>query len=116
MNKVLIIGRTTRDIELRYTTGENPLAVAHFTLAVDRRKSDDTDFIPCTAWGKRAEMMERWVKKGHKISVTGNIRSGSYTNKEGQKVYTIEVMAEEIDFLEPKKQGTFGQPVEDLPF
>lgn len=101
MNRCEIIGRLTKDIDLRYTTKEQT-AITRFTLAVDRRKKDaGADFIPCIAFGKTAELLERYVKKGHKIAVTGRIQTGSF-EKNGQKVYTTDVIIEDVEFLEPK--------------
>lgn len=108
MNKVIIMGRLTRDPETRYTqTGENSLAVTRYTVAVDRRARNENgetqaDFISCIAFGKSAEHAEKYFKKGIKILVTGRIQTGSYTNKEGQKVYTTDVVVEEQEFAESK--------------
>lgn len=112
MNKVILMGRTTKDAEVRYSQGSN-MAVAKITLAVDRKFKKDgeptADFINCTAFGKTAELIEKYVFKGTKIAVTGRIQTGSYTNKDGQKVYTIEVMIEELEFCE-SKNNTSNQP------
>lgn len=109
MNKWIGIGRLTRDPEVRYSQGENSLAIARFTLAVDRRfkrqGEQDADFISCVAFGKTAEFAEKYLKQGTKIAVIGRIQTGSYTNKEGQKVYTTEVMLEEVEFAESKGSG-----------
>jgi len=106
MNKVILMGRLTRDPEVRYSQGENSLAIARFTLAVDRRfkrqGEQDADFISCVSFGKTAEFAEKYLKQGTKIAVTGRIQTGSYTNKEGQKVYTTEVVVEETEFAESK--------------
>ena len=106
MNKVEITGRLTADPEVRYTQGQNPLAVARFTVAVNRRykkqNGPDADFIPVTAFGKLAEFVEKYFKKGMKAEVTGRIETDSYSNKEGKRVYTWGVTAEEIDFGESK--------------
>lgn len=106
MNKVILMGRLTRDPEVRYSQGENSLAIARFTLAVDRRfkrqGEQDADFITCVAFGKSAEHAEKYYRQGLKIAVTGRIQTGSYTNKEGQKVYTTEVVVEESEFAESK--------------
>ena len=100
------MGRLTRDPEVRYSQGENPLAIARFTLAVDRRFKRDgeqsADFISCVAFGKQAEHAERYYKQGIKIVVCGRIQTGSYTNKDGVKVYTTEVVVEEQEFAESK--------------
>lgn len=108
MNKVILMGRLTRDPDIRHTQGENPMAVARFTLAVDRRvKRDGTDqtadFISMIAFGRQAEFVEKYAKKGAKFAITGRIQTGSYTNKDGQKVYTTDVVTEEIEFAESKR-------------
>ncbi|MCR4658364.1 MAG: single-stranded DNA-binding protein [Lachnospiraceae bacterium] len=107
MNKVILMGRLTKDPEVRYSSGDNQLAIARYTLAVDRRfnrnNSDQTaDFIPCKAFGKAAEFAEKYFRKGIKIAITGRIETGSYTNKDGQKVYTTEVIIDEQEFAESK--------------
>jgi len=111
MNKVVLMGRLTRDPEVRYSSGENSSANASFTLAVDRRfkrqgEEQQADFIRCVAFGKQAEFVEKYIKKGTKIVVVGRIQTGSYTNKEGQRVYTTDVIAEEIEFAESKGSGS----------
>ena len=106
MNKVILMGRLTRDPEVRYSQGENSLAIARFTLAVDRRFKRDgeasADFINCVAFGRQAEHTERFYRQGLKVVVTGRIQTGSYTNKDGVKVYTTEVVVEEQEFAESK--------------
>lgn len=106
MNKVILIGRLTRDPEVRYSQGENALAIARYTLAVDRRfkrpGEQEADFITCVAFGKSAEFAEKYLKQGTKMAVSGRIQTGSYTNKEGQKVYTTEVVVEDQEFAESK--------------
>ena len=109
MNKVILMGRTTRDAEVRYSQGENSTAIARFTLAVDRRYNRNSangeqtaDFINCVAFNKTAEFMERFGRKGTKFVVEGRIQTGSYTNKDGQKVYTTDVVVEEQEFAESK--------------
>ena len=106
MNKVILMGRLTRDPEVRYTAGENALAIARYTLAVDRRFSRDgeaaADFISCVVFGRGAEFAEKYLNKGIRIVVCGRIQTGSYTNREGQKVYTTEVVVEEHEFAESK--------------
>lgn len=106
MNKVILIGRLTRDPEVRYSQGENPIAVARYTLAVDRRgrNNDDqtADFINCVAFGKSGEFAEKYLQKGVKIAVAGRIQTGSYTNKDGVKVYTTDVYVEDHEFCESK--------------
>ena len=106
MNKWTGIGRLTRDPEVRYTQGSNPMAIARYTLAVDRRtkkeNEQNADFIPCIAFGKSAEFVEKYLKKGTKMAVVGRIQTGSYTNKDGVKVYTTEIVIEEQEFAESK--------------
>ena len=106
MNKAILMGRLTRDPDVRYSQGENPMAIARYTLAVDRRFKRDgeqsADFINCLAFGKSAEFAEKYFKQGTKIAVSGRIQTGSYTNREGVKVYTTEVVIEEQDFAESK--------------
>ena len=119
MNKVILMGRLTRDPEVRYAQGESPLAIARYTLAVDRRfnrNGDDAtaDFINCVAFGRSGEFAERYFRKGIKIAVTGRIQTGSYTNRDGQKVYTTDVVVEEQEFAESKaasEQSGGYQPV-----
>lgn len=105
MNKVVLVGRLTRDPEVRYG-GANNTAVARFTLAVDRRfkreNEPNADFINCVAMGKSAEFIEKYFRKGMKVSICGHIQTGSYTNKDGQKVYTTDVFVEEQEFVESK--------------
>lgn len=106
MNKVILMGRLTRDPEVRYSSGENALAIARYTLAVDRRFHKDNeasaDFIVCVAFGKGGEFAEKYLRQGTKIVVTGRIQTGSYTNREGQKVYTTEIVVEDQEFAESK--------------
>lgn len=106
MNKVVLMGRLTRDPEVRYSSGENALAIARYTLAVDRRFHKDNeasaDFIGCVAFGKGGEFAEKYLRQGTKIVVTGRIQTGSYTNREGQKVYTTEIVVEDQEFAESK--------------
>ena len=107
MNKVILMGRLTRDPDIRYSAGENGNAVARFTLAVDRRfrranDSQTADFIGCVAFGKSAEFAEKYLHQGTKILVTGRIQTGSYTNRDGQKVYTTDVVVEDQEFAESK--------------
>lgn len=135
MNKVILLGRLTKDSETRYTTGAEPMAIGRFTLAVDRRFAKDgeqsADFISCVAFGKRAEFFEKYGKKGTKFAIEGRIQTGSYTNKDGQKVYTTDVVVDQAEFAESKQNNsTPSQPTpadngfvnipegieEDLPF
>lgn len=106
MNKVILMGRLTRDPEVRYSAGENALAIARYTLAVDRRFRRDgeatADFINCVSFGRTAEFAEKYYHKGIRITVCGRIQTGSYTNRDGQKVYTTEVVVEEQEFAESK--------------
>lgn len=112
MNKVILMGRLTRDPEVRYSQGENATAIARYTLAVDRRYKGNgdqsADFINCTAFGKSGEFAEKYLHKGTKIVVVGRIQTGSYTNKDGVKVYTTEVVVEEHEFAESKKTSEEG--------
>lgn len=107
MNKVILMGRLTRDPEVRYSQGENATAVARYTLAVDRRfnRNNDeqtADFINCVAFGRSGEFAEKYLHKGTKIAVTGRIQTGSYTNKDGVRVYTTDVVVEDQEFAESK--------------
>lgn len=107
MNKVILMGRLTRDPEIRYSQGEQATAVARYTLAVDRRfrRNDDqqtADFIGCVAFGRQGEFAEKYLRKGIKIAITGRIQTGSYTNKDGQRVYTTDVIVEDQEFAESK--------------
>lgn len=111
MNKVILMGRLTRDPETRYTQGESPVAISRYTLAVDRKYKRDgeqgADFPNCVVFGKGAEFAEKYLKQGTKIAVTGRIQTGSYTNRNGQKVYTTEVVVEDQEFAESKNaQGS----------
>ena len=109
MNKVILMGRLTRDPDVRYSAGENSTAVARYTLAVDRRFHRDgdatADFIGCVAFGRQTEFAEKYLRQGTKIAITGRIQTGSYTNREGQKVYTTDVVVEEQEFAESKNAG-----------
>jgi single-strand DNA-binding protein len=117
MNKVILMGRLTRDAEIRYSQGESSTAIARFSLAVDRRFRRDNDeqtadFINCVAFGRTAEFLERFGRKGTKFVLEGRIQTGSYTNKDGQRVYTTDVVAENVEFAESKNAsgggGDFG--------
>jgi single-strand DNA-binding protein len=116
MNKVMLMGRLTKDPEVRYSQGgDGSMCIARYTLAVDRRfnrnnqDGQTADFIPCVAFGKAGEFAEKYLHKGTKIAVSGRIQTGSYTNKEGQKVYTTEVILEDQEFAESKNaQGGGG--------
>ena len=106
MNKVILMGRLTRDPDVRYSAGESGTSVARYTLAVDRRFRRDgeatADFINCVSFGRTAEFAEKYFRQGLRIVVSGRIQTGSYTNREGQKVYTTEVVVEEQEFAESK--------------
>ena len=118
MNKVILMGRLTRDPEVRYSQGEQATAVARYTLAVDRRgrnQENSADFIACVAFGKAAEFAERYLHKGTKIVLTGRIQTGSYTNKDGVKVYTTDVVVEEQDFAESKNNSSAGNGSNSAP-
>lgn len=109
MNKVILIGRLTRDVETRYSQGNEPMAISRYTLAVDRRGKSDgeqtADFISCVAFGRAGEFAEKYLHKGMKVAVTGRIQTGSYTNKDGVKVYTTDVVVEDHEFCENKQGG-----------
>ncbi len=115
MNKVILMGRLTRNPEVRYGAGENSTAVARYTIAVDRRFKRDgeqnADFIGCVAFGRNAEFAEKYLRQGTKIVLTGRIQTGSYTNRDGQKVYTTDIVVEEQEFAESKAAtaGNGGQ-------
>ncbi len=121
MNKVILMGRLTRDPEVRYGAGENSTAVARYTIAVDRRFKRDgeqnADFIGCVAFGRNAEFAEKYLRQGTKIVLTGRIQTGNYTNRDGQKVYTTDIVVEEQEFAESKAaaaenggQGNYSRP------
>ena len=113
MNKVIEIGRLTKDPDIRYSQGENTTCIARYTLAVDRKFKQEgqpnADFISCIAFGKLGEFAEKYLHKGIKIAVTGRIQTGSYTNKDGQKVYTTDVVVEEQEFCESKSSNQSQQ-------
>ena len=114
MNKVILMGRLTRDPEVRYSQNGNQMAIARFSIAVDRRfkreGEPDADFFNCTAFGKQAEFVERYLHKGTKILTCGRIQNDNYTNKDGQMVYSVRVMVDEIEFAESRNAqgGTDG--------
>lgn len=114
MNKVILMGRLTRDLDIRTATAENTMTIARYTLAVDRRtRKTDTgestaDFISCVAFGKAAEFAEKYFHQGMRALITGRIQTGSYTNKDGQKVYTTDVIVEEQEFADSKAAGQTG--------
>ena len=109
MNKVVLMGRLTKDPDIRYTTGANSMAVASYTLAVDRRFKREggptADFIRCIAYSKSAEFAEKYFKKGTKIAVSGRIQTGSYENKNGERVFTTDVIVEDQEFAESKSNS-----------
>ena len=106
MNKVVLMGRLTKEPDIRYSATKDDMCIARFTIAVDRRKKDEgTDFISCIAFGKTAEFYNKYVRKGMKIAVTGRIQTGSYEGKDGKKVYTTDVVVEESEFCESKKEN-----------
>ena len=108
MNKAVLVGRLTRDPEVRYSQGENATAVARYTVAVERRFKRDgeptADFIPCVVFGRSAEFAEKYFRQGMRVSVSGRIQTGSYTNKDGVRVYTTEVIVEEQEFAESRTE------------
>ena len=114
MNKVILMGRLTRDPDVRYSQGgEGSMAVARYTLAVDRRRTrgnesgneQTADFISCVAFGRQGEFAEKYLHQGTKIAITGRIQTGSYTNKDGQRVYTTDVVVEEQEFAESRAES-----------
>lgn len=117
MNKVILMGRFVRDPEIRYTQGENSMAVARFTLAVDRRFKRDNqptaDFISCICFRKTAEFVEKYCKKGTKLAVDGSWQTGSYTNKDGNKVYTNDCLVDNCEFAESKSTEEQNQKKDD---
>lgn len=114
MNKVILMGRLTKDPDVRYSQGEKTTAVARYALAVDRKFKKDreasADFINCIAFGKNGEFAEKYLRKGTNIVVVGRIQTGSYTNKDGQKVYTTDIVVEEHEFAESKKSAGESLP------
>ena len=117
MNRVILMGRLTRDPEVRYSQGERAMAIARYTLAVDRRgrrsQSQDgseqtADFIPCVAFDRAGEFAERYFRQGMRVLISGRIQTGSYTNKDGQRVYTTDVVAENVEFAESKNASGGG--------
>lgn len=114
MNKTILCGRLVRNPETRYTQGQNPMCIARYTLAVNRRFSREgdqkADFISCIAFGKQGEFAEKYFKQGTKIIVSGRIQTGSYTNRDGVKVYTTDVVIEEQEFAESKSASGNSEP------
>ena len=119
MNKVILMGRLVRDPEVRYSQGDSPVAVARYSLAVNRRfkkqGETDADFINCVAFGKTGEFAEKFLRKGQMISVVGRIQTGSYTDKDGKKVYTTDVVVEEDYFDESKSSSSQSSMSESAP-
>lgn len=117
MNKSILIGRLVKDPDVRYTSGNNSMAVARYTLAVDRPYAKDreqtTDFISCVAFGKSGEFAQKYLHKGTKIAIEGRIQTGSYTDKEGRKVYTTDIVVEHHEFVESKSNSGNNQPSSD---
>ena len=120
MNKVVLMGRLTRDPELRYSQGTNSLAITRYTLAVDRRVKRDgeasADFISCVVFGHSAEFAEKYFRQGMRVSVSGRIQTGSYTNRDGVKVYTTDVVVEEQEFADNKGDREGMQPIPEKAF
>ena len=106
MNKVILMGNLTRDPEIRYSQGENSLAIARFSIAVNRRFArqgdTDTDFFNCTAFGRQAEFVEKYFHKGSRMLLSGRVQNDNYTNNNGEKVYSVQIIAEEVEFAERK--------------
>lgn len=117
MNKVIMIGRLTKDPEIRHTEGEKSTTIARYGLAVNRKFKRDgepeADFVNCVAFGKNGEFAEKYLHKGMKIAITGRIQSGSYTNKDGQKVYTTDIVVEEHEFCESKGSASSTSSQQD---
>lgn len=113
MNKVILIGRLTKDPDVRYSQAAEPMCIARYSMAVDRKgkKTEgqpNADFISCVAFGKNGEFAEKYLKKGTKIAICGHIQTGSFTNNQGVKVYTTDVVVDEQEFVEPKSTSSEG--------
>ena len=119
MNKIILLGRLCRDPEIRYSQGENSMAIARFTIAANRRYKregePDADFFNCTAFGKQAEFVEKYLKQATKIMLCGRVQNDNYTNKEGQKVYSVQIMVEELEFAESKGNSDAGTQQQATP-
>ena len=113
MNKVILLGNLTRDPEIRYSQGEKQIAIARFSIAVNRRFANDgetnADFFNCTAFGKTAEFVEKYFRQGSRMSLVGRIENNNYTNKNGEKVYSVQIMVEEVEFAERKSAQSNNQ-------
>jgi len=109
MNKVILIGRLTRDVETRYSQGNEPMAISRYTLAVERKfkreGEPEADFVNCVAFGRAGDFAEKYFRKGMKVAISGRIQTGSYTNKDGVKVYTTDIVIEEQEFAESKNNS-----------
>lgn len=119
MNKVILLGNLTRDPETRYTQEQNSLAVTRFSMAVNRRFSRDNqeaDFFNCTAFGKQAEFVEKYFRRGSRMMLSGRIQNDNYTNKNGEKVYSVQIIAEEVEFAEKKGNGVNNNTTKDDDF
>lgn len=110
MNKVILMGRLTREPEIRYSQNANSIAIGNFSLAVDRRFKRDgeptADFFNCTTFGKQAEFVEKYLHQGTKVLVCGRVQNNTYTNNKGEKVYAIQVLIDEINFAESKNTSS----------
>lgn len=111
MNKVILMGRLTRDPEVRYSQGERLMAIAKYTLAIDRRKTQQNsdpgaDFINCVAFDRAGEFAEKYFRQGLRVLISGHLQTGSYTNKDGQKVYTTDVIVESQEFADSRRDGS----------
>lgn len=117
MNKAFLMGRLTKDAEVRYSQTDSNMAIARFTVAVDRRGRDaGTDFISCVAFGKQAEVIEKYFKKGSRIGIVGHINTGSYINHDGAKIYTTDIAVDELHFIDSKSEAPQSAPAIDNGF
>ena len=114
MNKVILMGRLTRDPEVRVSTGNGNTVIGRFSIAVDRRFKKEgqaeADFFNCTTFGKQAEFVEKYLHKGTKVVVVGSVQNDNYTNKEGQQVYSVQIMVDEVEFAESKNSSNQNTP------
>ena len=117
MNKIILMGRLTRDPDMRVSQGDNSFSIASFSIAVDRRfqknGEKETDFFNCTAFGKQADFVDRYLKQGTKILLTGRVENDNYTNKNGEKVYSVKIICEEIEFAESKSSSSNSSSVQN---